>query len=436
MGTASYTAHVSNGKSAIKTKGKLRAVANHNLRKYRSLDYNRDNIILLYGTTNLYKDVQDVYHREFDEAVKNYNEKQKRKDRKIEDYFEHVANLDQDMAVEIIFQCGDKQFWEGHEDNKERMYYVYNYLLTQLQELLPDFKVANATIHFDEASPHMHVVGVPVAAGFKKGLEKKVSKRSVFTPSSLSVILQGELRKQAEECFKFNIRETFAEKQKGRNHDLSVAEYKVEKETEKLQKVRYDVLKQNQELATLKGSISAQSLILDYTKDELEEKEREIDRASTILEQIKQFIGSFRIFAPTIEEYANQVEKGKEIEAGNSFRGIMNELGRLLESFKEMLKEGLCWFPRLMRWKTSVGEVAPVFTDKNEGYDYGLCGYMNIDTKVQYTKEYLQKEIKAEMRIGTVEQMDANIVALEHDIAEVLRLSREQKRLWEAYERR
>jgi hypothetical protein len=33
-------------------------------------------------------------------------------ERRVDDYFEHVAKLDQDMAVEIIFQCGDKQFWE------------------------------------------------------------------------------------------------------------------------------------------------------------------------------------------------------------------------------------------------------------------------------------------------------------------------------------
>ena len=50
--------------------------------------------------------------------------------------------------------------------------------------------MANAVIHFDEASPHMHVVGVPVWEGAKKGLAKKVSKRNVFTPESLSVILQ------------------------------------------------------------------------------------------------------------------------------------------------------------------------------------------------------------------------------------------------------
>ena len=93
MGAASYTAHVSNEKSVITTKAKLKSVANHNLRKYRSSDYSRDNIVLLCGTENLYKDVQEVYHQEFDEALKIYNEKQKRADRRIDDYFDHVSGL-------------------------------------------------------------------------------------------------------------------------------------------------------------------------------------------------------------------------------------------------------------------------------------------------------------------------------------------------------
>ena len=42
---------------------------------------------------------------------------------------------------------------------------VYKQLLLKLQEYLPDFKVANAVVHFDKASPHMHVVGVPVGRG-------------------------------------------------------------------------------------------------------------------------------------------------------------------------------------------------------------------------------------------------------------------------------
>ena len=436
MGAASYTAHVSNRKSAITSKSKLKTVANHNLRKYRSSDYSRDNILLLYGTGNLYKDVQEVYHREFDEAVRIYNENQKRKDRKIDDYFEHVSELNQDMAVEIIFQCGDKEFWEKHGDKAERMEFVYSYTLRKLQEFIPEFKVANAVIHFDEASPHMHVVGVPVYDGYKKGLSKRVSKRNVFTQEVLSGVLQDKLRSEAEGCFKFNVKETFAEKKQGRNRDLSVLEYKVAKESEKLETLAKDVVKSESNLATLSGSISAQNLLLEYTQDELEEKQQEAERLTELLGQIKQYVGTFRLFAPTIEVYAISVEKGSKIEAGNSYRGILSELGKLLERFKELIREGLCWFPRLMRWKTSVGEVAPVFKDNDNGYSYLLYGYMNIETREQYSKEVLQGEIIAELRVGTVEQMDANMMALERDLVEILRLSGEQRRLWEAYEER
>ena len=128
--------------------------------------------------------------------VKEYNSRQKREDRKIKDYFEHVAGLNQDMAVEIIFQCGDKKYWDEHWKNKNYMSEVFDYILECLQKLLPEFKIANADIHFDEASPHMHVVGVPVWEGAKRGLSKKVSKRNVFTPQTLSVIYPLNILKQ------------------------------------------------------------------------------------------------------------------------------------------------------------------------------------------------------------------------------------------------
>lgn len=89
-----------------------------------TMEKGKDNIIVLRGTDDLLQDVKNVYHQEFDEVVKEYNEKQKRADRKIDDYFEHVAGLEQDMAVEIIFQCGDKEFWQAHGDVKDKMYYV------------------------------------------------------------------------------------------------------------------------------------------------------------------------------------------------------------------------------------------------------------------------------------------------------------------------
>ena len=172
---------------------------------------------------------------------------------------------------------------------------------------------------------------------------------------------------------------------------------------------------------------------LQSVNEELANTIEKAEDVAKLLDRIKNFVSSFRLFAPTIEEYANQVEADKTIEAGNSFRGIFNELGKLLEAFKELIKEGLCWFPRLMRWKTSKGEVAPVFLEKSNGYSYLLYGYMNVDTKEYYTKESVQWEISAGNRTGTVEQMDANVEAMVRDLKEILRIGEEQKRLWEVY---
>lgn len=444
MGNISYTAHVSNKKSAITSKSKLAAVAKHNLRKYKSSDYSKDNICIIYGTSNLIDDVKTVYHKEFDEALEEYNKKQTRTDRKIDDYFEHVAGKEQDMAVEIIVQIGDREFWKQFDDMKSYMKLSYQIILDELRKRLPQFVVANAVVHLDEDSPHMHIVGVPVADGYKKGLSKQVSKRKVFTKDVLSKVLQDELREVANKEVDDWFGEQIKEKSKGRNHDLSVAEYKVAQETKHLEQIQEQV--HDEDIKLTASQIVYRELERRRTK-ELDEKRSELqsvkqelasvadkaNEAVELLDKINAFVSSFRLFAPTIEEYANHVEADKTIEAGNSFRGILSELGKLLETFKKLIKEGLCWFPRLMRWKTSKGEVAPVFLEKSNGYSYSLYGYMDVDTKEYYSKESVQWEITAGNRTGTVEQMDANVEAMARDLQEILRIGEEQKRLWEVY---
>ena len=442
MGNISYTAHVSNKKSAITSKSKLAAVAKHNLRKYKSSDYSKDNICIIYGTSNLIDDVKTVYHKEFDEALEEYNKKQTRLDREIEDYFEHVAGKEQDMAVEIIVQIGDREFWKQFDDMKSYMKLSYQIILDELRKRLPQFVVANAVVHLDEDSPHMHIVGVPVANGYKKGLRKQLSKRKVFTKEVLSRVLQDELREVANKEVNDWFGEQIKEKSKGHNHDLTVAEYKVAQETEHLEQIQEQV--HDADIKLFASKIAYKELERSQTK-ELNEKRSELqsvrqeiasvkdkaNEAVELLDKINAFVSSFRLFAPTIEEYANQVEADKAIEAGNSFRGILYEIGKLLETFKELIKEGLCWFPRLMRWKTSKGEVAPVFIEKSNGYSYSVYGYMNVETREYYSKELIQWEIKAGNRTGTVEQMDANVEAMARYLQEILRIGVEQKRLWE-----
>ena len=202
--------------------------------------------------------------------------------------------------------------------------------------------------------------------------------------------------KEVEGWFGEQIKET----SKGRNHDLTVAEYKVAQETEHLEQIQEQV--HDADIKLFASKIAYKELERSQTK-ELNEKRSELqsvrqeiasvtDKANEAVEllgKINAFISSFRLFAPTIEEYANHVEADKIIEAGNSFRGIFYEIGKLLETFKELIKEGLCWFPRLMRWKTSKGEVAPVFIEKSNGYSYSVYGYMNVDTKEYYSKDVM-----------------------------------------------
>lgn len=261
------------------------------------------------------------------------------------------------------------------------------------------------------SSPHMHIVGVPVADGYKKGLSKQVSKRKVFTKEVLSRLLQDELREVANKEVNDWFGEQIKEKSKGRNHDLTVAEYKVAQETEHLEQIQEQV--SDADIKLFASQIAYKELERRQTK-ELNEKRSELqsvrqeiasvtdkaNEAVEMLDKINAFVSSFRLFAPTIEEYANHVEADKIIEAGNSFRGIFYEIGKLLETFKELIKEGLYWFPRLMRWKTSKGEVAPVFIEKSNGYSYSVYGYMNVETREYYSKETIQWEIRKMINIS------------------------------------
>ena len=315
----SFTAHVSNKKSAITSKSKLAGVAKHNLRKYKSEEYSADNIFLIYGTDNLVRDVKAVYHQEFDEALKAYNENQARADRKIDDY-EHVANKEQDMAVEIIIQVGDRGYWQEHWENKVFMRRICRMMLEELQYQLPQFVVANAVVHMDEDSPHMHVVGVPVGTGYKKGMSKQVSKRKVSTKDVLSIVLQDKLRAFANEKAKIVLGEHIREKSKGRNHDLSVMEYKVLKE-----EIRYDELKEQGDVKQQENELlerEKEQLVQQYDtlsmrvavkQMDYEEADGRVKEANERADRIEAYIKAQSDTLVDLENKATKLERKAEI---------------------------------------------------------------------------------------------------------------------------
>ncbi len=213
------TSFANNG---IQNATQLSKVNKHNLRDY---DNNKDNIYILYGTDNLYQDVQDLYLQEFEGARLEYNNKQTRKDRKIDNYFKHISQDKQkDLACELIIELGDMDFWNNKNlDYRMNMRYVYKEQVLDLMRIVPEFKVANAVIHFDELSPHLHLVGIPVKDGYKKGMKKQPAKSKVFTKESLQRI-QDEMRVCCIKSYNKHYEKTsiLKQKKKGRNQDIDI----------------------------------------------------------------------------------------------------------------------------------------------------------------------------------------------------------------------
>ena len=205
-----------------KTQHSYRKVNKHNLRDY---DNNKDNIYILYGTDNLYQDVQELYLQEFEEARLEYNNKRTREDRKIDNYFKNISQDKQkDLACELIIELGDMEFWNNKNlDYRMNMRYVYKEQVLDLMRIVPEFKVANAVIHFDQLSPHLHLVGVPVKDGYKKGMEKQPAKSKVFTKESLQQI-QDEMRNCCIRSYNrvYEKNAILKQKQLGRNQDINV----------------------------------------------------------------------------------------------------------------------------------------------------------------------------------------------------------------------
>lgn len=129
------------------------------------------------------RDIKDVYHELFDDALNAYNAKQKRKDRKIDDYYKHVQkSKNLDVQREFIVAVGNKADWEklSFEEKQEVGEALARYV-RDFNERHDNMTIYNAIVHLDESgAPHAHFNVVPTAAGYKNGLAVQPSFRKAL----------------------------------------------------------------------------------------------------------------------------------------------------------------------------------------------------------------------------------------------------------------
>ena len=166
---------------------------NHNSRKFhaKNTDPNRTHWNVEYCN----EDIKDVYHELFDEALKRYNDKQTRKDRKIDDYYEKIRSGKQKKLFhEVILQIGDKDNMGSETMEGQLAAKILDEYMKGFQERNPTLRVFAAHLHLDEATPHLHIDFIPYVAGSKRGLDTRVSLKQALS----SLGFKGGSRSETE----------------------------------------------------------------------------------------------------------------------------------------------------------------------------------------------------------------------------------------------
>ena len=299
--------------NAIQNAKDLSDVNKHNLRDY---DNQKELIRTIYGTNDIVDDVKQVYLEEFEESRLEYNNKQTREDRKIDDYFKKICNSQNDIACEIIIELGDMNFWnDKNNEYRLKMIDVYNEQVKELIKIVPTFKIANATIHFDEVSPHMHIVGVPIVENCTRGMKKQVGKSKLFTKVSLTEI-QDKMRNACIKSYNkfYEVNTRLKEKQKGRNQDINV------RDMSNYREIKKQLAKKEQKLE----KANTQTKALDNTS-------KDIDKILGSLKPTKLNKNNMIISSEDVQKIKNYTKDVKDI---NKTVRSVNDLNMAINDFE------------------------------------------------------------------------------------------------------
>lgn len=122
------------------------------------------------------RDLRGIYHELFDEAVEEYNAKQKRKDRIIQDYYNKIKDGHQEhLFTEVIVQIGNMKDSNCMMEETVVVRQILEEYMRGFEERNPSLRVFNAVLHMDEQTPHLHIDFVPFSEGNKRGISTKVS---------------------------------------------------------------------------------------------------------------------------------------------------------------------------------------------------------------------------------------------------------------------
>ena len=208
--------------------------------------------------------IQTVYHQLFDEALKRYNEKQTRSDRRIPNYYEKIRSGNQEKPFhEIILQVGNQDDMSATGEYAELARKILDEYYQGFQARNPNLRVFSAHLHMDEATPHLHIDFVPFTIGSKRGLETRVSLKQALAAQGFKGGTRGAtewaqwVQSEKEQLAAVMERYDIQWEQKGTHEKhLSVLDYKKQEREKEIAALDTTLAEKQDELETVQNRIT------------------------------------------------------------------------------------------------------------------------------------------------------------------------------------
>ena len=308
--------------SAMRGKGSL----THNRRDFiaENVDSSRTPLNIEYYND----DIRAVYHELFDDALARYNEKQTRRDRVIDDYYEKIRMGKQEkLFEELIIQIGNKDDMNASSENGQLARQRLDEYMQSFQQRNPTLRVFSAHLHMDEATPHLHIDFIPFTTGSKRGLETRVSLKKAlealgFTGGTKShTELNQWIESEKQALASIMARHDIEWEQKGTHEEhLSVLDYKKQE--------------RSKEVAALETQIDALQEQTATAETMLSEKQEQLDDIAPILKNTEKFVQKYDAPERLLPE-AGMLESGKAFRE----KKALPILGKLLKYARSLFRE-------------------------------------------------------------------------------------------------
>ena len=312
-----------------------KGVLKHNNRKFiaENVDRKRTKNNVEYKNIPL----EEAYHILFDEALERYNNKQKRADRKINNYLEHIQKSKQEKPFyEIIVQVGNRDDMGIGTPNEAVAKRILEDYLRRFEERNPNLFVFNEVLHMDEATPHLHIDFIPYTTRSTRGLDTRVSMKKAleaqgFVGSGRSDTETMAWLQSEKEALSHAMQWQGVEwENQGNNREhLSVLEYKKEQRSKELAELEGKVEELKETADNLEKTIETVTVLStdeefekEYTLPEpqkLESAKSYKNRIEGLFEKLKAFVKkAFVVLLETRNENQRLITKVNNLQIDNA----------------------------------------------------------------------------------------------------------------------